>query len=144
MPFFFFHKLDKPPVDRKETVAVESVKAAERPSISSEKSLFSSILNKSSSDAETSGTHVAAEKNTTAFTFPVAPVSSMTTVQPVGLASLVPLPLEELNAAPPVFSFNSKDHVKKAPPFWGFLRTKTRKLKQVSIHFSTFDYLLQY
>ena len=79
----------------------------------SEKSLFSSILNKSS-DAETSGTHVA----------PVAPVSSMT-VQPVGLASqpsstfdTVVVPLKELNAAPPppVFSFDSKD-VKKAPPF---------------------------
>ena len=53
-------KLDKPLVDRKDTVAVESVKAAERPLISSEKSLLSSILNKSS-DAETSGTHVAAE-----------------------------------------------------------------------------------
>ena len=63
---------------------VESVKAAERPSISSEKSLFNSILNKSS-DAETSGTHVAAEKNI-ALTFPVAPVSNMT-MQPVGLAS---------------------------------------------------------
>ena len=68
-------KLDKPLVDHKETAAVESVKAAERPSISSEKSLFSSILNKSS-DAETFGTHVT----------PVAPVSSMI-VQPVGLAS---------------------------------------------------------
>ena len=111
-------------VDRKKTVAVESVKAAES----------------KGSDAETSGTHVAVEKNT-AFTFPVAPVSRMTVVQPVGLASLVPL--KELNAAPPVFSFDSKD-VKKAPPFWGFLRTKTRKLKQVSIHFSTFDYLFQY
>ena len=72
----------------------------------SEKSLFSSILNKSS-DAETSGTQV-------------APVSSMT----VGLASstfdTVVVPLKELNAAPPpppVFSFDSKDHVKKAPPF---------------------------
>ena len=70
----------------------------------SEKSLFSSILNKSS-DAETSGTQV-------------APVSSMT----VGLASstfdTVVVPLKELNAAPPpppVFSFDSKDHVKKAP-----------------------------
>ena len=75
----------------------------------SEKSLFSSILNKSS-DAETSGTQV-------------APVSSMT-VQPVGLASstfdTVVVPLKELNNAappPPVFSFDSKDHVKKAPPF---------------------------
>ena len=71
----------------------------------SEKSLFSSILNKSS-DAETSGTQV-------------APVSSMT----VGLASstfdTVVVPLKELNnaAPPPVFSFDSKDHVKKAPPF---------------------------
>ena len=106
-------------MDRKETVAVDSVKAAERPSISSEKSLFSSILNKSS-DAETSGTHVAAEKNT-AFTFPVAPESNMT-VQPVRLASQpsstldTVVPLKELNAAPPVFSFDSKD-VKKAPPF---------------------------
>ena len=96
-------KLDKPLVDHKETSAVESVKAAERPSISSEKSLFSSMLNKSS-DAETSGTHVA----------PVAPVSSMT-VQPVGLASQpsstfdTVVPLKELNAAPPVFSFDSKD-----------------------------------
>ena len=78
---------------------------------------------KSGSDAETSGTHVAAEKNSTAFTFPVAPVSSMT-VQPVGQPSstfdTVVVPLKELNAAPPpppVFSFDSKDHVKKAPPF---------------------------
>ena len=67
----------------------------------SEKSLFSSILNKSS-DAETSGTQV-------------APVSSMT-VQPVGLASstfdTVVVPLKELNAAPP-----PPPHVKKAPPF---------------------------
>ena len=39
-------------MDRKETVAVESVKAGKRPSISYEKSLFSSILNKSS-DADT-------------------------------------------------------------------------------------------
>ena len=75
----------------------------------SEKSLFSSILNKSS-DAETSGTQV-------------APVSSIT-VQPVGLASstfdTVVVPLKELNNAappPPVFIFDSKDHVKKAPPF---------------------------
>ena len=69
---------------------------------------------------------LAAEKNSTAFTFPVAPVSSMT-MQPVGLASqpsstfdTVVVPLKELNAAapppPPVFSFDSKD-VKKAPPF---------------------------
>lgn len=114
-------KLDKSLVDCKETVAVESVKA-EKPSISSEKSPFSSSLKKIS-DAETSETHVAAEKNT-AFTFPVASVSSMTE-KPIGLAPQPSstfdkvVPLKELNAASPIFGFDSKD-VKKLPPFTFF------------------------
>ena len=103
----------------------------------SEKSLFSSILNKSS-DAETSGTQV-------------APVSSMT-VQPVGLASstfdTVVVPLKELNAAPPppVFSFDSKDHVKKAPSaavvesFGAFSEPKPESSSSRSV--STFQHLI--
>lgn len=111
-------KLDKSLVDGKmETVAVESVKA-EKPSISSEKSPSSSVLNKSSY-AETSETHVVAEKNPS-FTFPVAPVSSMT-VPPVVLAPQPSstldkvVPPKELYSAPPVFSFDSKN-VNKFPP----------------------------
>ena len=101
----------------------------------SEKSLFSSILNKSS-DAETSGTQV-------------APVSSMT----VGLASstfdTVVVPLKELNAAPPpppVFSFDSKDHVKKAPSaavvesFGAFSEPKPESSSSRSV--STFQHLI--
>ena len=89
----------------------------------SEKSLFSSILNKSS-DVETSGTHV-------------APVSSMT-VQPSSTFDTVVVPLKELNNAappPPVFSFDSKDHVK----FGAFSEPKP---ESSSRSVSTFQHLI--
>lgn len=111
-------KLGKSLVDSKiETVTVQPVRADE-PSSSSRESPTGSVLNKSG-DAETSETHVVAEKNTS-FTFPVAPASS-STVHPVVLA---PQPSstfnkavqpKEPNAAPTVVGFDAKS-VNKFPP----------------------------